>query len=375
MPFDLSEAMEGWRSLSQQLTPSTGPYSGGFQEPGQQQPNNAQWLRKVSLIVYTTAGSQQGIELASLRVTFNLTKKTLQSPDLLDAKVYNLSPQTMAKVIEFNRVQLSAGYQFANYGMIFDGTVVQFRRGKENPTDTYLEIIAGDGDQLTGASSFHRFEPGTKESDAVNTLIQDTGLDAGHISSSVGTQSFQRPWIVAGATQQYLREITQKYGANYWSDQGKINIVPQNEYLPGEAVVLAPTTGLVGIPELTPRGIQARCLLNSKLKIGGLVKLDKTLISGIPYVPGSSNVEMTGPDNMAAGITQARQGANVDIPQATSPTGTYKIVMMEISGDTRGQPWYCDLICIGMDASGQPVPFTNQSAFLRMAQPGQWGQQ
>lgn len=355
------DAMEGWRQLSQQLQPSSGPYSGGFTQGGQQ-PNNAQWLRKISLIVYSGGGAQQGIELGQLRVVFNLHKKVLQSPDLLEARVYNLSPQTMAKVIEFNRVQLSAGYQFGNYGMLFDGTIVQFRRAKENPTDTYLEIIAGDGDKLNGAASFHRFEPGTKESAAVNTLIGDTGLDTGHISSLVGTDTFKRPWIVAGATQQYLREITQKYSANFWSDQGKINIVQQNEYMPGEAVVLAPPTGLVGIPEVTPQGIQARCLLNSKLVLGGLIKLDKSLISGIPYLPGGQEM---GPNQLAQSMPIARGRTPLDVPQGTSPVGTYKVIMMEVTGDTRGQPWYQDLICIGLDASGSVVPFTVQSAFMR----------
>lgn len=368
-----SAALESWRALAQQITPSSGAYSGGFQAPGSaaQQPNNAQWLRKISLIVYGGSGGQNGIELANLRVTFNLTKKTQQSPDLLDAKVYNMAPATMSKVIAFTRVQLSAGYQFANYGLLFDGQVVQYRRGKENPTDTYLEIIAGDGDAMNSASSFHSFPAGSKESDAMNQLISDTGLDKGHVSPMVGTDLFQRPWIVAGPTQQYLREITQKYGANFFCDKGKLNVLGGSELMPGEAVVLSPTTGLVGIPELTPQGVQARCLLNPQLTIGGQVTIDKNLISGIPYIPGGGGQEMTG---WTSGESQARIGAPVTVPEITSPTGNYKIAMMEVVGDTRGQPWYCDMICLAMQSDGSVIGSTNQSAFNRMARPGEWGQ-
>jgi hypothetical protein len=298
-----------------------------------------------------------GIELAALRVTFNVHKMTLQSPDQLEAKIYNLSPATMQKILQFTRVQLSAGYQFANFGLLFDGLVVQYRRGKENPTDTYLEIIAGDGDNVNGATSFRRFEAGTTEGAAINQLIQDTGYPAGHISSSVGTQVLQRPWIVAGATQQYLREMALKYNANLWVDGGQVYIVDQSEYKPGEAVVLSPQSGLVNIPELTPSGIQVRCLINPKIQLGGLIKLDKQLISGVAFVPGSGQ-------EFSANVPSVPQealgpGAGLPgLPALPQPAvGTYKILMMEVSGDTRGQPWYMDLTCIGMDDStGQPLP-------------------
>ncbi|MGC8165472.1 hypothetical protein ACP3WT_28400, partial [Salmonella enterica] len=46
---------------------------------------------------------------------------------------------------EFTRIVLQAGYA-GNYGIIFDGSVKQVRRGRENQTDTYLDITAADGD-------------------------------------------------------------------------------------------------------------------------------------------------------------------------------------------------------------------------------------
>lgn len=440
---DASQLAEGWRKLAFQIQPSSGAFSGGFtsqdvknflgtmQTPYSGPSHNAQWLRKISLIVYggtenvgsdysgggdkppppapkmfsttneelrrkmlgrqlrvitrddpppsttlddvqvtaspptetSTPSGGQGLELGALRITFNVHKKTLQTPDLFDCRIYNLSPETRQKIMQFGRVQLSAGYQFANYGMIFDGTVVQYRHGKENPTDTYLEIIAGDGDKLNGATSFRRFDAGTKESEAISTLVKDTGFPLGYISQSIGNQQLVRPWVIAGTTQQYLREMAQKYGSTFWVDQGKLYMVTHDEYLNNEAVVLAPTTGLVDIPEDTPNGIQCRCLINPKIKLGGRVKLDKTLISGVAYQPGGT--EMTGA-SFEGFKSAARLNADVEIPQPTSPTGDYKIIMMEISGDTRGKPWYMDLVCIATDANGKINPnVTKQSAFFR----------
>jgi hypothetical protein len=41
---------------------------------------------------------------------------------------------------------LQAGYEGGSYGAIFNGSIKQVRRGRDNPTDTYLEILAADGD-------------------------------------------------------------------------------------------------------------------------------------------------------------------------------------------------------------------------------------
>jgi hypothetical protein len=43
-------------------------------------------------------------------------------------------------------VALQAGCQTGAFGIIFDGTIKQGLRGRENPTDKQLDILATDGD-------------------------------------------------------------------------------------------------------------------------------------------------------------------------------------------------------------------------------------
>jgi hypothetical protein len=102
-----TESTEDWRNAANQLV------TAGHSTP------RDQWLRKISLVTYDT-DKGSGIDLSQLRITFEVKKTTNQTPNLLTARVYNLSPQTMAKVIEFKRVQLQAGYQQGNFGLIFD---------------------------------------------------------------------------------------------------------------------------------------------------------------------------------------------------------------------------------------------------------------
>ena len=43
-------------------------------------------------------------------------------------------------------VMLQAGYENGAYGIIFSGTILRIRTGRESATDTFLEIMAADGD-------------------------------------------------------------------------------------------------------------------------------------------------------------------------------------------------------------------------------------
>jgi len=331
----------------------------GKEQPSQP-PSGGAGVGQTASTEQAASGPSEGLELGALRVTFNVHNNTVTTPNELNARVYNMAPETMKKVVQFGRVKLTAGYKYGQYGVIFDGKVMQYRRGKENPTDTYLEIIAFDGDDLSKSISARRYEAGTKESKVIKDLIKDTGMPEGHISDKVGTDVLVRPWVIAGMTQKYLRDLMLKYNANCWPDQGKLHIVSQRELLPGEAVVLSPRTGLVGIPEATPEGIQARCLLNPRLRAGTRVKLDNALISGVAFIPGQG--EISGSTNLAGTQYDSAMGGNaggVPIPGPTSPTGDYKIALIEWNGDSRGQPWYCDLVCVAVDKNGVVYPAVN----------------
>jgi hypothetical protein len=82
-----------------------------------------------------------------LRMTFECRQTDGLTPNTAIIRVYNLSDDTAKSVVkEFNKVTLQAGYITGNYGIIFKGTIKQFKRGRESATDTYLDIFAADGD-------------------------------------------------------------------------------------------------------------------------------------------------------------------------------------------------------------------------------------
>jgi hypothetical protein len=366
MPLDSFDA-------SQFTQPTVWP-SGGQTKPSADQSD--QWGRKIALTVYDSSNasnSGQGIELTGwvdrepapicLKVDFRVKKITTQSPNLLYARVYNLNPKTENAVGEFKRISLSAGYKTGRYGQIFDGTIVQFLKGKENATDSYLDIYAGDGDTvLNYAIHSKTYSKGSTNNDWAQGVIdaikgENQAISAGHVDlGEYGKQKLLRAKSIHQMSRDVLREAANGGNADLFIDDGKINLLARTAYLPGEAAVLNPKTGLIGMPEVTPQGIQARCLLNPNLKLGGLVKIETGVLSGVPFLPGSSTGQPLSQEQAPGGtrFPIATWGAQLS-SAFTSPIGTYKILLLEHHGDIRGNPWYSDMVCAALDSSGNII--------------------
>jgi len=101
--------------------------------------------------------------------------------------------------------------------------------------------------------------------------------------------------------------------------------------------VISPTNGLIGVPEQTQNGLEIRTLLNPALKIGQLIKLDSSNINQYRY-------------GLTTAVAQnLRLKALIDL----SADGTYYVMRANHFGDTRGNDWYTDLVCLSCDAKVQ----------------------
>ncbi len=303
-----------------------------------------QFGRQASLIVSTGA---QGLDLSQMRFTFKTTNSDAQTPNTLYVRVYNLSPQTIAKIgTEFNSITLQAGYVSGNYGIIFQGSIKQTATGRERNVDSYVDIWGADGDEwanfsvisqsiaagqtpaqviaaVTGATSVNGTPPIKFSSDA-------SGLIAG---SAAGTaQALSRGKVLFGMSRDYARDWANKYGFRWSIQNGQFVLVPISGYRPGEAVVLSSTTGLIGVPEATQDGVKVRALLNPLIRIGCLVQIAQSDINQ---------------------ITTQQQGLTYSAAIATVTTagGFFRVMTAEFCGDTRGNDWYVDMICLAVDVS------------------------
>ena len=113
-------------------------------------------------------------------------------------------------------------------------------------------------------------------------------------------------------------------------ENGTINLVSLSDYPEDEIINLDSTSGLIGSPQQTEDGVTFKCLLNPRIKINSTVHIDPTLIIERQYSDGSE------------------QGRILD------QDGTYRIISLNIQGDTRGNDWYINCTSVSRSAGELP---------------------
>jgi hypothetical protein len=316
-----------------------------------------QYGRKCSLLVLGpggTAGNNpsafiaagNGLDLSEMHIKFKTTQQDEESPNNCQIRVHNLSAATMQQVSkEFTRVVLQAGYE-GNFGVIFDGTIKQFRIGRENGVDTYLDILAADGDiaynfaymnttVAAGSSAAQRRAEIIKKLSTYGVTLGTDLAPTGGI--------LPRGKVLMGMPKAIMRTEVASRKCTWNIQNGKVNIIPLDGVLPGEAVVLTAETGLIHVPESTVDGIKVKCLLNPKLEVGAQLQIDNASIN-------KTIAGLTNPANVAFNTFGGVQRF-ADVTH----DGFYRIYVTEHEGDTRGQDWYSNLICLAMDPSTKKV--------------------
>ena len=298
---------------------------------------STQYGRVASLVV---ADGISALDLSQLHLKFQIKQFDLQTPNTAQIRVFNVSDQTAQKVqTEFSRVVLQAAYEGGDIGTIFDGTLVQVRRGRESPVDTYLDLSAADGDVASNFAVVNAaVAAGSSFADRAKALTQamgQHGVREGY-TCPLPEGKLPRGKVMFGMARDHLRDLAFATDTKWSVQNGELQIIPLEGYLPGEAVVLTSATGMIGLPEQTQDGIKVRCLLNPKIKIGAQVKIDNKSIQ-------QAQLQLS-----AQGSAQ-----NAFLP-SISDDGLYRVVVCEHSGDTRGNEWYSDLICIALGQGVTP---------------------
>jgi hypothetical protein len=310
-----------------------------------------QFIRRASLVV---ASSNTTIDLSDFRFTFKISAADVESPNNAAIRVYNLDPDTLNQVVaEFQSVIVQGGYaQSDQYGIIFTGTIKQFRKGRESATDTYLDILAGDADTAYNWSLISTpLAKGSTPQQQIAALSAAMNLpvDQSALKQSFGgTLQNPRGKVLFGMARNAFRGLAERLSCSWSIQQGVIQIIPYNGYLLDQPVVLGETSGVIGIPEATNEGIKIKVLLNPLIKPGQRVQIANALINQTLFNKSQFNQQGT------SGIP-FNQRAGLQFFADTGKDGMYRAFSVEHEGDTRGHSWYTELICLAIDPTNQTV--------------------
>jgi len=305
-----------------------------------------QWIRKIALTVGGGA-----LDLSDLRIRFYAKHKTTQSPYTAEITVTNPSSSTAQRLLakEFTTVELSAGYEEGNFGPIFKGEIKQCIKGREGQqfTDTYVTIYASTNDSAYNFAHVNKtLKAGSTHKDMFDACVEAMkkfGATGGKAPDVLAQMKFARGVPMFGMARDYLRMIAQSHEGNWHLDtNGKVDLKLDKDPGEGTTVVLNSETGLIGMPRQTQVGIYVTALINPNLHIGGILEINESSITRA--APNLS----TGGDAQNAFLQ--RQGAS---------DGFYKVWGIDWEGDTRGQPWYAHIVCLGRSAQPNQAQISN----------------
>lgn len=298
----------------------------------------SQFGRDISCVVAAATGN--GLEFKDFRVVFNVHRGDFQTPNTCDIRIYNLSDQTANLIAqkEYTNISLKAGY-VGNTGLIFKGDIKQFRKGRENALDSYVDITAADGDEAYNFApisvSLKAGTPASGIASALANAMAAKGVTQGYTPNFPAGNGAIRGRVLYGMTRDEIRDFAWANGCSWSIQDGQFVLIPLTSYIPGNVPLISAQSGLVGVPEQTQSGIHLKVLLNPNIRVGQTIKLD-----------GTVNLLRYGLD------TDAVTG-NLRLQNAikTNAQGLYYVMVANHSGDTRGTPWYTDLTCLAVDAT------------------------
>ena len=213
-----------------------------------------QWLRKCTL---TLQDSNQVIDLSNMRIVFRVASIASPTPATLSARIYNLSPGTANALKNMPvvpqrfvaagepvdsaaaAVTLAAGYE-GNFGVIFQGQLLQAIDGRDSAVDSYLEVVAADGEYAHSWGVINTsISSGWTDNDAAKA-IADVYKAAGVTTQQLGLPAAvaaPRGKVMVGMVREHVHTFSRgRRGFAYVRNNELRWMLPQTAYNPGDIV-------------------------------------------------------------------------------------------------------------------------------------------
>ncbi|CAA2161238.1 hypothetical protein MBRA_06398 [Methylobacterium brachiatum] len=302
-----------------------------------------QYLRNMSVEIeggatWTYRGDQNGGQ--GLRMTFEITMADTSTPNVARIGVFNLADKsTNPAFFRGKTVTVSAGYVSGPSYVLFKGEIQQARNLRADVTDKVLAILATDKSTPRNYAVVNKtLSAGHTYYDRVMACadpMKTLGVGLGFIDkAALSKASFPRGAALFGNVKDHLRQICTATRTSWSVQQGKLQVLGNANALPGAAIVLNSKTGLVGLPVQTIQGIEGVCLLNGRMVPGCVVRIDQKSIQQAEYDPNT---------------TGAPNNALLD-QFGIASDGRYKVFYVGHTGDTRGDPFFTNFICVRLEA-------------------------
>lgn len=277
------------------------------------------------------------IDVSLLRCVFRTRQAYQTQSAVCTLAVYNMNAALEGEIIrEGFQVRIEGGYDEGQYGEIFTGDILQVIRNRENGVDYKLEILAFRGEANFDYNHTRiKLAAGSTPRDVAEAIGKNARkpFELGEISPNIEDVVLPRGKVLFGTPAKYLRDLAIGNDAYYWEgEDGKLVVKRLIDEIPEDrCLVLTPTTGLVGTPQYGDDGIHIKMLLDARVKLETLIRIDNEIIRRQLL-----NLNLGGQNN--AQTPQAQQ---------FDQDGEYVVIAVSHTGDTWGDDWFTDVVGLG----------------------------
>jgi hypothetical protein len=280
------------------------------------------------------------VDAPGLRMQFEVTKTLRSKLNTALIRVYNLSPDNVAKIKgEFQEVLLKVGYEDA-VSDLFRGQIRNSATRRDG-NDWITEIDAADGFRDAHTSTVNiTLSAGTTTTQAIQKIAAAfSTTTVGHVV--VKEKKRLRGRVLCGLATDHLDSFAIDNDAHWSFQDGRLDIVRADSTLPTEAIVITAATGMLGAPEVDDKGIAVECLLNPRIRCNGKIQIDN---AAVKLKIKKERERQPG----AKAPTKPSKAKKKNLAHQ-DPGGIYKAYKVVHKGDTRDRGWSSKVFAVGLE--------------------------
>lgn len=262
-------------------------------------------------------------EFQNIRMTFRVLKTESSEANRSEISLYNLSGSTRAQLEQVgSRVLVQAGYRLTGLKVLAVGDVLRVS-SQLYPPNRVTTVVLGDGAKAlrdTSVSvSFGAGTPAKTMFQELSKLLQVDGVDLNLDLED----SFKHGWSYVGDIRGAIDGLAKRFGFTWSIQNNTLQATAYREPTRREAVLLSPSSGLIGSPY--PKDDTGQDLTDSR-ETGRMVV---TSLMNPALVPGDP----------------------VAIEAEGLPRASYRVTQVEHSGDTHATNWTSRLEVVGINGA------------------------